>query len=176
MKRGVVLGFVVFVTAVCLAQEGSHKAEHRDCLVVAPFATEVKYAEFHGRDQLTYTVEEPYPATDVLAFISDGLRRQHWKPLQYDLWNPKIPSSHVSGWTAFDEATATPQQRVYQWMAQWKNDKHDVVSYVLQYSYAKEDVSKEPEHHMRTLHVRAMYLPARIADEVKRKQGPPPQK
>jgi hypothetical protein len=170
MRHAIVTGFAAFLAVSRLAQQGSQRAERRDCLLVAPFATGVKYAEFYGRDQLTYTVQEAYPATDVLAFISDSLRKKHWKPLRYDLWNPKIPSSHVRGWTEFDEATGMLHQRVYQWMAQWENDKHDVVSYALQYSYPKQDANLEPEHHMRTLQVTAIYIPAKIAAQVKSKQ------
>jgi hypothetical protein len=165
-----VIGFAALPGVACFAQRGSQRAERQDCLLVAEFATEVKYAEFQGRDQLTYTVQESYPATDVLAFISDSLREKHWKPLRYDLWNPKIPSSHVSGWTGFDDTTVMPHQKVYQWMAQWENDKHDVVCYALQYRYPKQHTNLEPEQDMQTLHVTAICIPAKIAAQVKSKQ------
>jgi hypothetical protein len=170
MRHGIVIGFAAFLAVACLAQQESKRAERRDCLLVAPFATEVKYAEFEGRDQLTYTVQEAYPAAEVLTFISDSLRKKHWKPLRYDLWNPKIPSSHVRGWTVFDDATGMSSQRVYQWVAQWENDKHDAVTYALQYRYPRQDANLEPEHHMRTLQVKAIYIPAKIAERLKPKQ------
>ena len=170
MKHVIVIGFAALLGVACFAQQGSQRAEHQDCLLVAPFAAEVKYAKFQGRDQLTYTMQESYPATDVLAFISDSLRKKHWKPLRYDLWNPKTPSSHVRGWTGFDDATVMPHQKVYQWMAQWENDKHDVVSYTLQYRYPKQDANLEPGHDMRTLQVMAIYIPAKIAAQVKSQQ------
>jgi hypothetical protein len=170
MKHAIVIGFAAFLAAACLAQQESKRAERLDCLLVTPSASEVKYAELDGTDQLTYTVQESYPAAEVLAFISDSLRRKRWKPLRHDLWNPKIPSSHVRGWTVIDDATGMPHQRVYQWLAQWENDKHDVVSYALQYRYPKQDTNLEPEHHMRTLRVTAIYIPAKIAERVKPKQ------
>jgi hypothetical protein len=167
MKHAVVVGFAALLAVTCVAQPGPQTTQRRDCLLVAPFATEVKYVELYGRLQLTYNVEESYPAADVLAFISDGLRRKRWKPLLYDFWNPKIPSSHVTGWTEFDDATAMPHQRVCQWMAQWENHEHDIVSYALQYMYPRQDAKLEPEHHMRTLQVTAIYIPAKIAAQIK---------
>ena len=157
MKRATLLSIIGFLALYCFAQPKPHD---RESLLVAPFATDIKYAAFNRQDQVTYTVQESYPATDVLAFISEKLIQRGWKPLQQDFLNPKIPSSHVTGWGAFDDATVVPEQRVYQWMAQWQDDKHNVVSYTLQYRYAKKDAKLEPDEHMSALHVLAIYVPA----------------
>ncbi len=167
MKRAILLNIAVFAALYCLGQPKAHR---EDSLLVAPFATHVHYGVFNGQDQLTYTVQESYPATDVLAFISAKLKERGWKPLQDDFLNPKTPSSHVRGWTEFDDAALTPEQRVSQWMAQWENDKHEVVSYTLQYRYPAKETDQEPEHHMRTLHVLAIHIPANIAARFKYKQ------
>jgi hypothetical protein len=80
-----------------------------------------------------YSLEEPYPANEALRSISMGLERAGWRPLPNDFLNPTIPSSHVRGWTDFDDSTISPPARVHQWLAQWRNARGDIVWYALRY-------------------------------------------
>src|SRR5512146_2007403 len=104
MRTAILHSIIVMIVVACSAQ-GSPLTQRPDSLLVAPFATDIRYLAANGNDQVTdqlsYSVEESYPATDTLAFIRDGLKRMGWKPLEYDFWNPSIPSSHSRGWTNF---------------------------------------------------------------------------
>ncbi len=144
-KRVVVIAFGVLLTIACFAQGAPWKTEHHDFFLVAPDAAEVKYAQWpNGTDHLTYTVEEPYPAKDVLAYIGEEVQRKHWKPLY-----------SRSDWTEFRDGSL-------RLTAFWVNEKHDGVAYELQYTASKQ------EHHLRTLHVYASYGAANL------KPLPPP--
>jgi hypothetical protein len=137
-------------------------------MLVAPLATQVKYVEVLGLDEeLSYSVEEPYPATDLLAFIGEDLKRKNWKPLPYYLGQPHTPSSHVNGWIRFGiDGTGGPRPE-YRWMAWWEDENHDTVGYWLQYTNSKQ------EHYLRTLHVVASYMPAKTAAQLAAEKGPP---
>jgi len=86
---------------------------------------------------VAYSVNEKYPAQDVVSQISDRMKKLGWEPLKEDWLNPGIPSSHVGGWTEYIDATVKPERRVHAWKAQWKNGAGDVVDYNFQYSYPR---------------------------------------
>ncbi len=78
-KHAVVIGFGVLLTVACFAQQASWKTEHYDSLLGAPNATEVNYVESeNGLHEVTYIVEQPYPASDVLGFICEDLKQKGW--------------------------------------------------------------------------------------------------
>lgn len=129
-------------------------------LVVYPQGEDVA---FHQRGEIWevyYKVEAEYPAEDVLRFIKDSLKRQGWQPLREDYLNPGILSSHETGWDEYFDATTTPETKVHQWLAQWKNQNGDVVWYGLLYRYEK---GKEPN--LDTVKVFSSYNPANIAEK-----------
>lgn len=157
------VGMVLIALAAfnVLAQPTSWRTEHRDSLLVAPFATDVQYKGGPGfpEEEITYTVEDPYPATDVLAFIHEDLKQKNWKPLADYPGLKNAPTSEVNGWTRFgflDDHKGDPPAE-YQWVGLWENEKHERVGYVLRYTNSKE------EHYLRTLHVQAAFLSAEAA-------------
>ncbi|SRR6266436_156691 len=150
------LGLVL--DAACWCQQTKDAQSHPKSLIVLPFGSDVEYADVNGRTQLVYRTEVDYPAESALKAISETLRRDRWKPLKSDFWNPSIPSSHVRGWQQFDDSTTKPATRVSQWMAQWENSEHDVVSYTLEYRFP---VDGNPNFH--SLRVIAIFMPAHIA-------------
>jgi hypothetical protein len=77
--------------------------------------------------------------------------------------NPGLPSSHVSGWADFEDGRARPSTHVFQWMADWENEAHDIVRYDLEY---RSPVASTRDLH--TLQVIALYIPAPIVSEMKR--------
>ncbi len=155
--------------AGCRSQASREAREYSDCLIVFPTAREIKYAKYHGTDQVTYKVQADYPADDVLSFISKQLKDKGWKALKEDYLNPGLPSSHVRGWTVFYDATTRPETTVHQWLAEWENETQDVVWYALQYRYP----TGKPRD-LRTLQVGASYIPAGVAKEMKRRSRPAP--
>jgi hypothetical protein len=141
-KYAVVIGFGVLLTVTCFAQQGSWKTEHYDSLLVAPNATEVNYVEWQsGLHQVTYLVEEPYPASDLVDFICEDLKQKGW--------TPKLGCSHVNRWMKMGPYGPGSPRAQYRWQGSWENEYNEQVQYLLDYTDSKND------HYLRTLHVQA---------------------
>jgi hypothetical protein len=154
----------VFILSGTCHSQTANTDKHSDSLILASGGINSSYRAYpDGRQQLIYTCEVEYPAEDVIAFISRKLRAKNWKPLKEDFMNPGLPSSHVSGWADFEDDTASPSTHVYQWMADWENEGHDIVRYALEY---RSPVASTRNLH--TLRVIALYIPAPVASEMKR--------
>jgi hypothetical protein len=145
----------------CWCQNNVVAQDRPKCLVVLPSAFEVKYNSFGGTTQLVYKSYVDYPAEATIETISKVLRREGWKPLASDYWNPTIPSSHRRGWQQFEDHTANPTTTVNQWMAQWQNPRRDIVSYTFEYRYP---ANGKPE--LNNLRVLAIFIPAAIAEKM----------
>ncbi len=133
------------------------------CLVVLPSAFDVKFTPVEGTTQLVYKIYLDYPAESAIKTLSERLQRESWKPLESDFWNPSIPSSHRRGWQQFRDQTTKPTTTVNQWAAQWRNPKHDIVSYTLEYRYPA-DRDSNPD--LNSLTVIAIFIPAAIAEKI----------
>jgi hypothetical protein len=141
-KNAVVIGFGVLLTVACFAQQGSWKTEHYDSLLVAPKATEVNYIEWQsGLHQVTYILEEPYPASDVLSFICEDLKQKGW--------TPKPGCSDRNPWMKMGLYGPGSPRAQYRWMSAWENENNEQVQYTLDYKDSKS------EHYLRTLHLQA---------------------
>jgi hypothetical protein len=102
-------------------------------LIVPVKSINVNYSKWKGTDQVNYEYLEAYPASSLLSYISNELKQLEWQPIEYDILNPDIPSSHMKGWGNFVDSSSKTHYIVYQWLAQWKNKNEDVVFYALQY-------------------------------------------
>jgi hypothetical protein len=166
-SRGSLLVFLIAsVTVVASACCGQVTTVHYtpNFLVLAPSAKDPSYlTQSDGRQELTYSCEVEYPAENVIAFISKQLRANDWKLLKEDFMNPGLPSSHIGGWTDFEDGATKPSTHVYQWMADWENEGHDIVRYNLEY---RSPAASTRDLH--TLRVIALYIPAPVASEMKR--------
>jgi hypothetical protein len=85
--------------------------------VVVPVATGAKQGIFQGKDQIIYHLQSEYPADDALRTISVCLKNLGWEPLKEDWLNPGLPSSHVRGWTYFEDETTKPATSVRAWIS-----------------------------------------------------------
>jgi hypothetical protein len=168
------------IVAVCLAgslwfnpaliqssdfgQKANDEEKYSASLVVVPLAKSPKYSKYQdGRQQVIYSTESEYPAEDVLPFISAELKTRGWKPLPQDFFNPDTPSSHQRGWTFFEDHTQEPWTGVYAWNADWENDSHDIVVYVLRYESPDNST-----RNLRNLQVIELFIPADIAAKMRR--------
>lgn len=135
-----IANIVVVIFIICLGCNISNKEKlkHSDALISVIGAKNLQYSKLQGAEQLIYNVEIEYPATSIINEISQKLAKEGWKPLMEDYLNPGIPSSHVKGWSNFIDATKKPHQIVYQWLAQWENENHDILWCILRYSYPKD--------------------------------------
>jgi hypothetical protein len=148
---------LAFETA-CRCQNTLSTQDQPKCLIVLPSSFNVKYSSVEGTAQLVYKIYLDYPAESAIKTISEKLHREGWKSLEPDFWNPSIPSSHRRGWQQFEDQTTKPTTTVNQWMAQWQNPQHDIVSYTLEYRYPAHE---NPE--LNSLRVFAIFIPAAIA-------------
>jgi hypothetical protein len=116
----------------------SHIGSGTTAFIVLRNAEGVQYVTFQGTRQMRYEFIEPYPAKAALKAISGQLKSSAWKPLQNSYLQPSRPSSHVTGWQEFQDASKTPWVNVRQWMAEWTNPKGDVVMYTLRYEWPND--------------------------------------
>lgn len=128
-----------------------------DCLIQLSNATEVGYYQLGGTYQLKYSLTVQYPATEAIAEISNELKRLNWKPLPEDDLNSGLASSHVLGWSQFEDGTKNPQETVHQWLADWDNVSEDVVTYVFRYRYKTQG-----RQDFKTMSVVAIFTPASV--------------
>ena len=141
-KCALVIGLGILLTVACFSQQTSWTTQHHDSLLLAPYATQVKYVEWADFDHvLTYVVEEPYPADAVLGPIREDLKQKGWKQVP--------PGSQGSNtWLKMDLPPSRPQ---YQWMGSWADKNNDRVSYVFRYT------DTVGENYLQTLHIEAVY-------------------
>lgn len=94
-------------------------------------ATEVTYMGGE-RPYLSFTIEEPYPAPQTLAFITEKLEAAGWEKLPYDALNPEYPSSHTEGWGQSKDYR-NDVYTSYDWHAYWNHPEYGIVSVRLEY-------------------------------------------
>jgi len=145
--------------------------KHSESLLIAPSAINPKYLAYSdGREQLTYMVDTEYPAEPTISFISAELQKRHWEPLREDFLNPGIPSSQVRGWTQFEDRAQEPRASVRQWGCDFEDGAHNITLYYLEYRYPLSGAHDPPDTRM--LHVMGLYIPAEVAEKMKRVSKP----
>jgi hypothetical protein len=85
-KHVIVIAFGLILSTGCLSQQPGWKTEHHDTMVVPPCAADVTFTERGYQDELTYTVEEPYPAPKFVHDLCEQLRLRAWEPSEG--WEP----------------------------------------------------------------------------------------
>jgi hypothetical protein len=134
-----------------------------DALIQLPGAENVSYDVYRGRERLTYSLAEDYPAEKSLDQIRSHLKAQGWTPLDDNYFMEGVPTSHVTGWQEFEETDIDRDVRVivHGWSADWKNAQGDIVLYGLKYSYPKDG---QPD--LSHLQVFAVYFPRSVAESI----------
>lgn len=165
MKRHVVvIGFGATLAASCLAQQTSWKTEHHDGLLVAPHATGVQYVTWpRGPDELTYSVQESYPATRLRKYLCDDLTKKGW--------HAKLGCSDADQWWKTPYTDHGTTRTSYRRQITFVKEDGEVVYYLLDYG------AENGESYLQKLHVQAVYsvgkpeppkpLPARATAQVK---------
>jgi len=142
--------------------------KHSESLIVVSGAKDPSYRTYpDGREHVMYTVEAEYPAEKIISAISGQLGKKGWKPLREDFMNPGIQSSRIRGWKSFADATQQPEEGVHSWVADWESPAHDIVVYTLEYRTPGAAVSTYT-HSLKTLQVIGLYIPARVAADMKK--------
>lgn len=140
-KHAIVIAFGLMISAACLSQQPGWKTEHHDTMVVPPNAADVTFTERDFQDELTYTVDEPYPAQKFVDDLceqttTERLGAQWGRWLCQDIVDKGTPPTSV-------------KYRLLLALEKWNNDDLDweAASYDLEYK------TVEDEHHAHTLHV-----------------------
>jgi hypothetical protein len=163
---GCSFALLVFVTSTSAWCQSKDVAEtNLSFFVVARGATEVKQNNSLGKDQIVYRIQAPYPAADVLRTITVRLEQRGWKPLKEAWLNPGLPSSHVRGWTYFEDDTTKPATSVRAWQGDWENNAHDILTYILEYRCPENLCSSTFDLH--DLRVIAIHIPSDLAEQIK---------
>lgn len=168
-----IIVFSVLIIYGCSASNEAPKQNHSGDLIVIQGARDVKYANLHGTEQVSYRVSMAYPATKALSDIYERLKARGWVPLEEDYLNPGHPSSHVLGWGSFTDGTKRGNPWIHQWLAQWKNNNRDILWYALRYeSGDKKGLLIENLN----LQIEGIFVPASLAEaereEILKKKSP----
>lgn len=157
---------VLFFTCICSCQQTPNgDSKTSSFFVVVPGATGVEQSIFQGKDQIIYHVQSEYPADEVLSAIRARLKKLGWEPLKEDWLNPGLPSSHIRGWTYYEDETTKPATSVRAWHADWENKTHDILTYSLDYTCPDNQCSSTLN--LRNLRVFAIRIPADLATLMK---------
>ncbi len=161
-----ILAILISLLATLACSRGRELASRPSALILVDGAKKVRYVKSQLNDQLIYWLSISYPAESVLQQISAELIQKGWQPLREDWMNPGLASSHSRGWTSFGDATTKPKTYVFQWLAQWRDAKGNVVLYCFEYrDPAKaEDYRSTPD--TSELKVIAAYYPMTQAREM----------
>jgi len=149
-----------------LAAHANHPNPMRaDALIQLPRAENVSYDVYKGRERLTYSLAEDYPAEKSLDQIRSRLKAQGWTPLDDNYFMPGVTTSHVTGWETFEDTDIDNDVRVivHAWSADWTNAEGDIVLYGLKYSYPKDG-----QPNLSHLEVFAVYFPRLVAESIRR--------
>jgi hypothetical protein len=124
-------------------------------IIVPNNAYNYRYQQKEEVTEVNYKVKVKYPARTLIGTYSDRLERGGWKPLPEDFLNPGVASSYVRGWTEHVDATLNPPMNVRQWLSQWEDSNHNIVSYLLRYESSPASNIKAPSE----LSVSVSYFP-----------------
>src|SRR5579871_3732212 len=84
---------LVLALGICGAQNIglAQETNQADALIEYPHASDIKYYKVGLTDQVSYHVEERFPASHVIGFIASRLRKAGWTASTVDLMNPDMP-------------------------------------------------------------------------------------
>jgi hypothetical protein len=136
-------------------------------LLVLPGAENLDCRRYAGSLQVGYDLAADHPASAAISALNAHLAARGWRQLPEDPLNPGLPTSHVTGWGTFLDGTENPTQVVHQWMADWANDKGDVIRFSLRYQFPKGG----PEN-LRKMHVFGIFVPSELAKSGQPADGP----
>jgi hypothetical protein len=135
-------------------------------LIELPGAKEVERHRVQGMNVLRYQLEVKYPAREYIAEVSNRLKNLGWKSVPYVYLYPKNESSHVLGWTFFNDPPKNPVWVIYEWTGDWLDSKGNLLTYTFRYrdpasKYQQSTFVLKPSDDL--MAVTAIYTPAGIA-------------
>jgi hypothetical protein len=143
--RLVVLVSAALASFASCQRRAAQQAPVPSAFFIPDGARNVEHQERQGIHEVTYNVDAAYPASSFLCELTQHLDQRQWRGLREDALNPGSESSLVRGWGDYGNATRQPETHLHSWMAQWRNQDGDLLTYGLQYEYpasAKPELSK----------------------------------
>jgi len=125
------------------SQQISWRTEVQECLLVPSNATGLEHAQWgpRGPFQLTYDIPIRYPAKSVTQFLCEDLQKNGWQA--------QTGCSEPATWWVTNIKTPTKSYPQYRWQGNFTNEKNDTATYLLDYTYAKD------QDYLKTVHVNA---------------------
>jgi len=125
-----------------------------DGLIVVPGASKTRITDRNSA--VSYDLQVPYPAQDVIDSLARQLTQKGWKAVETDMVNPSLPTSASAGWGLYVDGTKHPETNVHQWIGQWQDSQGKVAWYTLRYeSVIRNEPVRRPEG---SLHIIAKVL------------------
>ena len=157
------LALLAVLVSGCQTKANQDPKNYSESLIVLSGATNINYAKVNNTDQVTYNLRAAYPAPEVTDQLLKKTNDMGWTPLKEDFMNPGLPTSIVRGWSDYEDASRKPNTKVYSWQTDWQNKNGDVLIYGLKYRYP---LNSQPD--MLSLNVVAIYIPAKLAETMKK--------
>jgi len=137
-----------------------------DCLIVLPGAQGFQQHYGEGMDQVSYSLQVEYPATESIETVKKTLAAKGWKPMSYEFLHPDRPTSNAVGWTFFEDKRIGSTNMVYEWLGEWKDQGNNIARYSFRYSdpagkYTHKTYIVRPSSSR--LFVVAEYIPDKLA-------------
>jgi len=162
-RRWLLVLIVLFLVACHEAPKGA--------LIQLAGARDVEISTLSGMNTLQYKLLVRYPAKEQIQEVKDRLNKMGWKAVPYIYLFPPNPSSHVLGWTFFNDPPRQPAWVVYEWTGDWLDKDGNLLTYTFRY---KDPVAKYQQKtfivgpSQKEMAITAIYTPASLA---KHKQG-----
>jgi hypothetical protein len=128
--------------------------------------------------RVTYTLNEPFPASATLAALDAMLRRRGLTAAPTSTFDPDRASSHALGWSAGARTRRGQRTAIHSWVGDWRDTDGRVVEYALFYeSPLAGDAPPAAAPATQTLHVQGELQSAAMANAMAayaRQDGPAP--
>lgn len=131
--------------------------QYSSALIVHSKGRQVEFYKLNGTDQMTYWVDEDYPASSVTDWLFGKLRDSGWTQLSYSYLNPQL-GSRPTGWIKFVDKSTSEETVVYQLSTNWKDSQDNVLVYGFEYRYPSK---LRPQ--LQKMRVLAIFVPAALA-------------
>jgi hypothetical protein len=165
---------LLWLTAVLFFTAGCGRAPE-GVLIQLPGAKNVNTYHLRGMDILEYQLAVKYPAKEHISNVAGKLKNLGWKPVPYIYLFPKNQSSHVLGWTFFNDPPKQPKWVIYEWTGDWLDANGNLVTYTFRYrdpaaKYQQSTFILRPVHD--EMAITAIYTPAGLAEHKQRTLNP----
>ncbi len=151
---------IVLLMTAFLASCNNNVEKRQPSLMIYQNATNIHQTVKGTFEQISYRIKFKYPAENFIEWLTLELKSQGWTPLKESFLNPGLSTSINRGWGSFIDGTTTPNQKIHQWITDWRNSAGDILTYGLQYKYPNKGTKD-----LETLYVYGNFIPKEVVLE-----------